>query len=234
MITYLAQHWLEYVIVFAVMTLIMSYRRTRKYVYYTETLVHESGHAIAAMITGGRLQGIKLNIDTSGETTTAHAEQGTAFSRFITTLSGYPASLFLVGVIVGLLSNGQHSIGWFILASCAGLSLFFARSLFTVYISIISFVLPATMIAYRSDVPASTQTAILAAICVMLVLSSWSSMKELKKVIKYRDFSDAHTLAQTTHTPLKIWWWVFLGANFASVYLGWFITTTLIGIGDVS
>jgi len=51
------------------------------------TLLHESGHAVAAVLTGGKNHKIELNANMSGLTIT---ESKSGFHRFLIAVSGYP------------------------------------------------------------------------------------------------------------------------------------------------
>lgn len=53
------------------------------------TIAHEGGHALASVLTGRRLEGIRLHADTSGETVSRGRRSGPALVA--TTLAGYPA-----------------------------------------------------------------------------------------------------------------------------------------------
>lgn len=67
------------------------------------TLVHEAGHALAAVLVGRRLRGIKLHSDTSGVTVSRGKPEGPGMA--FTALSGYPAPAVLGLVFAGLLSS---------------------------------------------------------------------------------------------------------------------------------
>jgi hypothetical protein len=63
-------------------------------------MIHETGHAVAAILTGGKVSNISLFADTGGLAITRHS---TKFGRFITLLAGYPAaSLFSILFVYAL------------------------------------------------------------------------------------------------------------------------------------
>jgi len=67
------------------------------------TLIHESGHAFAALLTGGKNHRMELNTNMSGLTIT---ESQNAFFRFIIAISGYPfASAFAYLGIILIVNN---------------------------------------------------------------------------------------------------------------------------------
>lgn len=57
------------------------------------TIVHEAGHALAALVVGRRLQGIRLHSDTSGVTVSRGRSEGPGM--VLTSLAGYPAPALL-------------------------------------------------------------------------------------------------------------------------------------------
>lgn len=67
------------------------------------TLVHEAGHALAAVLVGRRLKGIKLHSDTSGVTVSRGKPEGPGMA--FTALAGYTAPAVLGLLFAGLLSS---------------------------------------------------------------------------------------------------------------------------------
>lgn len=57
------------------------------------TLVHECGHALVAFIAGRRLTGIRIRLDTSGETVSSGPSRGAGVVA--TLMAGYPAPVVL-------------------------------------------------------------------------------------------------------------------------------------------
>lgn len=110
------------------------WKRTR----FLTTLVHESGHALVGTLTGGQLVGVVVRSDSSGETVTKHYKGFTAalFSRLPTLMAGYPAPAFFgaFGLILAL--EGHANAGWLVLGLLGLLCLLFARSFFTVLITL--------------------------------------------------------------------------------------------------
>ena len=72
------------------------------------TIVHEGGHALAAVLTGRRLTGIRLHSDTSGLTLSVGRPSGVGM--VVTTAAGYlsPSLVGLVGV--ALLAADQVTV----------------------------------------------------------------------------------------------------------------------------
>jgi len=83
------------------------------------TLVHEAGHAVVAVLTGRRLNGIRLHSDTSGLTVSSGKPRGAGM--IATAAAGYlaPAALGLGSV---LLVDAGHT-PWALYAGLATLAL---------------------------------------------------------------------------------------------------------------
>lgn len=69
------------------------------------TYIHEAGHAIFAMLTGRRVDSIKLGSNSGGAT--AHTGTANWFSRFITAFAGYPAPALASFGIVAAVAVGH-------------------------------------------------------------------------------------------------------------------------------
>jgi hypothetical protein len=74
------------------------------------TLIHESGHAFAALLTGGKNHRMELNTNMSGLTIT---ESHNVFFRFIIAISGYPfASAF---AYLGIILTAKNTSGTYLI-----------------------------------------------------------------------------------------------------------------------
>lgn len=72
------------------------------------TIAHEGGHALAAVLVGRRLSGIRLHSDTSGLTVSRGRPTGPGM--VLTLLAGYPAPSLLGLGAVGLLATGRITL----------------------------------------------------------------------------------------------------------------------------
>ena len=72
------------------------------------TITHEAGHAVAALVAGRRLQGIRLHSDTSGLTVSSGRASGPGMVAML--LAGYLAPA-LVGLGAGSLLIAGYSLG---------------------------------------------------------------------------------------------------------------------------
>jgi hypothetical protein len=181
------------------------------------TITHEGAHGVAALLTGRRLQGIRLHSDTSGLTVSSGRPTGPGMVLML--LAGYlgPA---VVGVgAVGLLIAG-HSLGllWLFVILLA-LLLLQIRNFYgfvvvvgcAVVLILVSWYLPSPMqsgLAY-----ARTWTLLLAA------------PKPVVELIRQRrrqrtPQSDADQLARLTRLPATLWAGGFLIINCAGLAVG--------------
>lgn len=98
-----------------------------KYVAILHTLIHEIGHALMAMLTGGRVQSIKLFANTSGEAWSRNTRLG----QIPTTLAGYPFASVVSLVLLYYLVQEDHTMVMTIIASFVLISfIFWIRNLY--------------------------------------------------------------------------------------------------------
>lgn len=113
------------------------------------TLLHESGHAIAAIVTSGEVIKIEYRKDTSG---LAQTKTNGRFSAFLTSLAGYPFAAFASAGILALAISGQHKMVVFILLSVILLNLMlFVRNAFGIIWLVIFSALLITLLLYAND-----------------------------------------------------------------------------------
>jgi hypothetical protein len=84
------------------------------------TLLHESGHALMAILLSGEALEIKLNSNTSGSALTRTNSKGKAF---LISFSGYPAASLGSFGLLALAVNQHYSAGFLILVSIAIINL---------------------------------------------------------------------------------------------------------------
>lgn len=84
----LISHWIFYTCIFSA-SLLSLIPIAGKFLNVLNTLVHESGHAIVALLTGGGVMNIKLSADTSGA---AQTKSKYWLGKVLTSIAGYPFS----------------------------------------------------------------------------------------------------------------------------------------------
>lgn len=98
--------------------LIVATNRTWHLARNAITIAHEGGHALVSMLTGRRLEGIRLHADTSG--VTYSRGRGTGIGITLTTAAGYVAPP-LLGALAAWLLAAHHvtAMLWLLLALLA-------------------------------------------------------------------------------------------------------------------
>jgi len=181
------------------------------------TITHEGGHAFAALLTGRKLQAIRLHTDTSGLTISSGRPRGPGM--VIMLLSGYLAPA-LVGLgAVGLLLAG-HSLGllW-LLVIVLGLMLIKIRNFYGIVV-IIGCAAGLLAISWYASAP--TQSGLAYLITWILLLASPKPVLELigQRRRHRTPQSDADQLSRLSKVPAGLWLTGFLVVNSAGLVLG--------------
>lgn len=166
------------------------------------TIVHEGGHAMAALASGRRLSGIRLHADTSG-LTVSHG-RSTGPGMVATALAGYPAPA-LLGLGLAILINGERDLlamwsGLLLL----GLLLLKIRNFYGLYVVLVAFILLVAVTWWGS----STVHGLAAwAVTVFLLLGAPRAVIELQVARRRRggSSSDADLLSRLTSVPAIVW-----------------------------
>ena len=181
------------------------------------TITHEGAHGLAALLTGRRLQGIRLHSDTSGLTVSSGRPSGPGMVVML--LAGYlgPA---LVGLgAVGLLIAG-HSLGllW-LFVILLGLLLLQIRNFYG-FVVVVGCAL--ILILVSLYLPASMQAGLAYVLTWTLLLAAPKPVLELMRQRRrhHTPESDADQLARLTRVPAGLWTGGFLMINCAGLVLG--------------
>jgi hypothetical protein len=184
------------------------------------TIVHEGGHAVAALATGRRLTGIRLHSDTSGLTLSVGRPRGPGM--VFTAAAGY-VSPPLVGLAgVALLAADQVTVLlWAAVAVLAGM-LVMVRNIYGAFALV---VVGGAFVAISLYASPDVQAAFGYGMTWFLLLGGVRPVVELW--LQRRDragiASDAAQLAALTHIPAVLWTAFFgvvaLGALAAGGYL---------------
>ncbi len=184
------------------------------------TIVHEGGHAIAALLTGRRLTGIRLHSDTSGLTLSVGKPSGPGM--VVTAAAGYlsPSLVGLAGV--GLLAVEQVTVMlWAGTAVLVGMLVMVRNA----YGALSLVVTGAIVVAVSLLAPADVQAAFGYAMTWFLLLGGVRPIGELwrQRRLHPGSSSDANQLARLTHLPAMVWVALFgigsLGALAAGTWL---------------
>jgi Peptidase M50B-like len=190
-----------------------TWRMTRNAV----TIAHEGGHGLVALISGRRLEGIRLHSDTSGLTVSRGKPHG--LGMVLTAAAGYTAPSLLGLGGAWLLAAGHLTLLlWGAIALLAAMLVMIrnAYGLLTVVLAGAAFFLVSWL----------TTTAVQAAfgylVVWFLLLGGVRPVFELQRKRRYggaRD-SDADQLARLTHLPAAIWLVLFYAVSLCSLFGG--------------
>ncbi|MDF9278141.1 M50 family metallopeptidase [Arthrobacter sp. EH-1B-1] len=198
-------------------------KATWRYFGLFSTVVHELGHAFAALMTGSRVTGIRLNFDHSGLTTSlGRPGWRTAWATFW----GYP-----VPAVVGAVLVWAGCAGWAPAALSVGalvllLSLLFIRNAGGVLI-LLGAVAVSTVLVVA--VPAEFSGHAVVALGVALLVGS---VRDLGKVVSVharrrrdRGQSDAYLLYRSTGILTAVWLALFAVVIAGSLAWAWLVVS---------
>jgi hypothetical protein len=181
------------------------------------TITHEGAHGVAALLTGRRLQGIRLHSDTSGLTVSSGRPSGPGMVMML--LAGYLGPAVVGLGAVGLLIAG-HSLGllWLFVILLA-LLLVQIRNFYG-FVLVVGSALVLILVSWY--LPATMQSGLAYVLTWTLLLAAPKPVLEL---ISQRrggraPHSDADQLARLTSVPASLWAYGFLVINCAGLALG--------------
>lgn len=183
-----------------------------KFFNVINTALHEFGHALMALITGGSVDKIELFNDTSGTTTT---RSDSKFGAFLVSLAGYPFAASVAWLAFYLIGQGAEKglvIGLSVLFVL--MLLFWIRNWYGV-IWVLLFCAVNGVLLYYGNASHLHYAALFYA-AVILAESISSSVTIV--VLALRDGNkagDATNLAKLAHLPAFLWALLFLA------YTGW-------------
>ncbi|TWH18570.1 M50 family metallopeptidase [Prauserella rugosa] len=166
------------------------------------TIVHEAGHALAALLVGRRLQGIRLHSDTSGVTVSRGRPEGPGM--VLTSLAGYPAPA-LLGLLFSWLVWAEQLSAVLVITAVLLLGvLILIRNAYGVFSILLS---AAVLAAVAWLAPPGVQAVFVYLVTWFLILGSVRPLFELQSKRRRgaaRD-SDIDQLARLTGLPAAIW-----------------------------
>jgi hypothetical protein len=202
--------------------------RTWRIVRNAVTIAHEGGHALAALVTGRRLTGIRLHSDTSGVTVSRGRPSGPGM--ILTAFAGYPTPPLLGLAAVGMLGLGRITALLWLSIVLLGAMLVMIRNVFGV-VSVV--VTGAVVFGISWFTTAEVQAAFAYFFAWFLLLAGARPVFELQRSRARglaRD-SDADQLARLTGVPALLWVGVFATVALGAVFLGgrWLIASGTAG-----
>lgn len=186
------------------------------------TIVHELGHAYVARLTGRTVDGIKLQMDTSGVTHTTGKPHGLGYA--LTLLAGYSAPPLVGAACTWAALNGWSGAALMVLTLLLSVALGLSRNLLAlVAITVTAALL--VMILWHAD--AQLTTAVVQIIGVYLGVAGVRGVISLLTAHRNGDAhgSDATQLRAITYLPTTLWLSVF--TTIACAAAAWQIITIL-------
>jgi hypothetical protein len=180
------------------------------------TMLHESGHALAALLTSGEVLRLDLQHDTSGSALTRSSSW---VSRFLTALAGYPVSSVSAWLLFYLVKLERFDWLLFALFSVALINLLlWVRNWFGIVWLIVFMLLTGAVFFYA---PPFYHKA-LAIFCAGVVLFDSVASAFIIFVLSIKSpkqAGDAKNLADATHIPAFFWGLLFLAQALWFAYL---------------
>ncbi|UOQ44715.1 M50 family metallopeptidase [Halobacillus salinarum] len=195
-----------------------------KYFAVVNTMIHESGHSLIALITGGEVRQISLFPNTSGVTMTGHSSW---ISQFFTSIAGYVTSSLFAFLFFYLIMKGQYKWMIYILLGFLFINLiFWVRNFYGIF-WIVTFG-SAFIYLLRSGKEGLIQFVLVFIACLVLVESVTSAFEIMWiSFIAPQQAGDAANLARATRfIPAPLF-----GAGFfaQSLYFAWMALKRVFG-----
>lgn len=162
------------------------------------TVVHEAGHALGSLVTGGGVHKIIVEKDTSGYTvTTSEASFKGRVSGVITTMNGYIFPPLVAALSIVALVLGSPRLGLLVLAITGGIGLLFSRGLLAPFFSLallfspaLALILPYIEGTHNQEVTPLLQTiiayVIILAFTGLLFIEGWRSIMIIYRLAQDR------------------------------------------------
>ncbi len=171
------------------------------------TLVHEAGHAAAALATGRRLNGNRLHRDTSGLTTSVGRPTGPGM--VLTAAAGYVAPTALGAGTLVLVRHDHVAWASYLALGVVGFVLAFIRNWYGVLVVLAAGAATAALVWYADP---RLQGLVVATVAWILLVGAVRACVDLwthRRRSRSRT-SDADVLARLRHLPATLWSVIFL------------------------
>ena len=187
-----------------------------KYLRVVNTLVHESGHAVAALICSGEVYNVELFSDTSG---TAVTKTKGKFGQFLVSIAGYPFGSAMAYLLFYIISKEEYRIVLYILACFSLLNLmFYVRNAYGIFWLITFTAIIFLVNFYGGEFLQYAFTAWLSGI--MLFEALYSSIElVIIATKKSKAAGDAYSLERLTGVPSMLWALIFVAQSGYFIYL---------------
>ncbi|MDT8861559.1 M50 family metallopeptidase [Alkalihalobacillus sp. MEB130] len=179
------------------------------------TLIHESGHAIATLLTSGKVYSISLFSTTDGVAYTASTSR---FRSIIVAYAGYTFASFMALISFYLITSGNVMLLFYVFLSFAIINLcLWVRNFFGILWLLFYVIGCSFMIYFQLDSIKEMVVHLLASIIlVQSVLASIAIF--LLSITHSKSAGDATNLQKLTYIPAFIWGLLFLSQSIFSSY----------------
>lgn len=182
-------------------------RATWQYFGLFTTLVHELGHAVAALLTGRVVHGIRIRRNHSGD---ALSSGRGVLGSVVSGMFGYPAPAIVGAAQLWSVFNGYAAIALFAGGVVLLLTILVIRNLFGILVVLASIAASALLWFYATP---TVQSYALLVLGVALLVGSVRGLATVISVhIRHRDrlaTSDAYLLFRRTGVPSPVWLLLF-------------------------
>lgn len=179
------------------------------------TWVHETGHALTAIVLGRDVAGISIRRDTSGVTNSIGKRS--RIQQSAVAFMGYPAPAILGSALLYLVVAEQLHASIFLLIVLPALMLLLQRSILGLLITFAALALAIGL----ALAPSIVSALLISVLCGYLFVASPRTIFELRRHRKHRkgveegEHSDADTLFSLTMIPQAVWEAIFLLVSFS-------------------
>ena len=204
-------------------------RRSWKYFGLLATATHEMGHAVAALLSGQRLSGIRLRLDHSGTTTTySRSRLASAWSCFW----GYPVPAIVGAAFVWCGFNGWGPAAITAAGLALAASLLFLRNLAGILITFTAIAVTLLLVllvpeAFVGHVAVILGMALLVAAVRDLIKLAHLHLRRRERLAS----SDAYLLWRATSIPSAVWIVLFAALVAGSWLWAWQPISTVLYAG---
>lgn len=177
------------------------------------TFIHEGGHALLALLTGGWVTGLRIHLDASGETYSVGG------IPLVIASAGYLASTIYGASLLALCRDGRHAKAVLTLTAAAvlGLTLFFAKGMLSLMTGI------GLAVALVFCAIALTERAahfFLSFLAIQCCLNALFDLRTLFLISAASDTpSDAFNMERMTGVPAVVWALMWLAGSLGVLWV---------------